>query len=328
MNDNDKNYLLAEGARTIVLRLRAAGFQALFAGGCVRDLLLGRVPKDFDVVTDARPDTVLNLFPKSVAVGKAFGVVRVGVPPAENGPDVYYDVATFRTDGAYSDGRHPQSVAFADEETDAARRDFTINAMFFDPVEKKIRDHAGGQEDLEKKIIRTVGDPDKRFQTMDDLVEALADCFTDRVFLRDAHRMPGVIESGIVPPRTNPTPVPEAPAPKASITSELSELFTNGSPIAEMPPVDIDETAAPTTDEMPDSTVHLLTREQIKAAENKDDEQKSGETRRRTRTSPGIGVPPLQKATTGAMAPMATAREKRPTSALSSKGDKSSPPRP
>ncbi len=164
MNDNDKNYLLAEGARTIVLRLRAAGFQALFAGGCVRDLLLGRVPKDFDVVTDARPDTVLNLFPKSVAVGKAFGVVRVGVPPAENGPDVYYDVATFRTDGAYSDGRHPQSVAFADEETDAARRDFTINAMFFDPVEKKIRDHAGGQEDLEKKIIRTVGDPDKRFQ--------------------------------------------------------------------------------------------------------------------------------------------------------------------
>lgn len=183
MNDSNKNSLLAEGAKTIVLRLRAAGFQALFAGGCVRDMILGRDPKDFDVVTDARPDTVLELFPRSVAVGKAFGVVRVGVNacppvpepacpssaresgrPGSSARDTYYDVATYRTDGTYNDGRHPQSVAFADEETDAARRDFTINAMFFDPIEGKIRDHAGGKEDLDKKIIRTVGDPDKRFQ--------------------------------------------------------------------------------------------------------------------------------------------------------------------
>jgi len=121
-------------------------------------MILGREPKDFDVVTDARPDAVLKLFPRSVAVGKAFGVVRVGVN------DIYYDVATYRTDGTYSDGRHPQSVVFADEATDAARRDFTINAMFFDPIDGKIHDHSGGKEDLDKKIIRTVGDPDKRFQ--------------------------------------------------------------------------------------------------------------------------------------------------------------------
>ena len=186
MNQNPNNSSLAAGAKTIVLKLRREGFEALYAGGCVRDMILGREPKDFDVVTDARPDTVLKLFPRSVAVGKAFGVVRVGVdaclPCARLGEalrrslvtlakkdsgsatDIYYDVATYRTDGNYSDGRHPQSVTFADEATDAARRDFTINAMFFDPIEGKIRDLVGGKEDLDKKIIRTVGDPDKRFQ--------------------------------------------------------------------------------------------------------------------------------------------------------------------
>lgn len=172
MNDQFKESLLSEGARTIVLRLREAGFQAFYAGGCVRDMILGREPKDFDVVTDARPETVLQLFSRAVAVGKAFGVVRVGVNPGgparEPGPGpadaYYYDVATFRTDGVYSDGRHPQTVSFADEKSDAARRDFTINAMFFDPVEKKIHDYSSGMADLEKKIIRTVGDPDRRFQ--------------------------------------------------------------------------------------------------------------------------------------------------------------------
>jgi len=158
MNDSNKNSLLAEGAKAIVSKLRQAGFQALFAGGCVRDMILGREPKDFDVVTDALPEKVLELFPRSVAVGKAFGVVRVGVN------NDYYDVATYRTDGTYSDGRHPQSVAFVDERSDAERRDFTINAMFFDPIEGKIHDHVGGREDLDKKLIRAVGDPDRRFQ--------------------------------------------------------------------------------------------------------------------------------------------------------------------
>jgi len=175
MNNNFTYSSLAEGAKKIVLNLRSAGFKALYAGGCVRDMILGREPKDFDVVTDARPDTVLKLFPRSVAVGKAFGVVRVGVMTglpcvalAKNGPppgrEVFYDVATFRSDGAYDDGRHPQSVVFADERTDAERRDFTINAMFFDPVDDKLLDYAGGRADLEKKIIRTVGDPQRRFQ--------------------------------------------------------------------------------------------------------------------------------------------------------------------
>ncbi|MDD5484285.1 MAG: CCA tRNA nucleotidyltransferase [Kiritimatiellae bacterium] len=162
---------LAEGAGKIVSRLRRAGFQALFAGGCVRDMLLGREPKDFDVATDAPPDRVQELFPRSFAVGKAFGVVRVGIrrkilpgkPSAAPQTD-YYEVATFRADGVYRDGRHPQSVVFADERADAARRDFTINAMFFDPVEGKVRDYAGGREDLEKKIIRAVGEPDQRFR--------------------------------------------------------------------------------------------------------------------------------------------------------------------
>ena len=163
-NRNSQPLPLFEGAKQIVLRLRAGGFQSLFAGGCVRDMIRGREPKDFDVVTDARPEAVLGLFPGSVAVGKAFGVVRVGIKPAGEDSETWYEVATFRTDGEYDDGRHPRSVTFADEKTDAARRDFTINAMFYDPVENSIRDHAGGREDLARKIIRTVGEPDKRFE--------------------------------------------------------------------------------------------------------------------------------------------------------------------
>jgi poly(A) polymerase len=149
---------LFNGAKSIVLKLRAKGFQALFAGGCVRDVVMGRMPKDIDIVTDAVPDQVLKLFPRSVAVGKAFGVVRVGAA------DVYYDVATYRADGVYHDGRHPGSVAFADEKTDARRRDFTINAVFYDPVDGKFKDHVGGLADIERKIIRTVGNPNDRFQ--------------------------------------------------------------------------------------------------------------------------------------------------------------------
>lgn len=165
MIDRSREFSLAGGAKEIVLRLHKSGFQALFAGGCVRDMILGREPKDFDVVTDARPDTVLKLFPRSVAVGKAFGVVRVGINACPGSArDNYYDVATYRADGTYRDGRHPQSVAFADERSDAARRDFTINAMFLDPIEDKIHDYVGGREDIDNKIIRTVGNPGERFQ--------------------------------------------------------------------------------------------------------------------------------------------------------------------
>jgi len=165
MNNNSTNSPLAPGAETIAAKLRAAGFQALFAGGCVRDMIMGRAPKDIDVVTNAPPDMVQALFPRSVAVGKAFGVIRVGIRD-KTSPDKtdYYEVATFRSDGAYRDGRRPQSVVFADEKTDAQRRDFTINSIFYDPLEKKFHDYAGGREDISRKIVRTVGDADERFR--------------------------------------------------------------------------------------------------------------------------------------------------------------------
>lgn len=176
-HDFEKSSLFA-GAKSIVLRLREKGFEARFAGGCARDMIMGREPKDIDIVTNAAPEQVLEIFPRAIAVGKAFGVVRVGVKksppvpvcppmperrPGDSVGDVYYEVATYRQDGVYHDGRHPQSVVFADEKTDAHRRDFTINAIFYDPVEAKFRDHIGGMEDIEKKIIQTVGKPDERF---------------------------------------------------------------------------------------------------------------------------------------------------------------------
>jgi len=142
----------------IVEKLRAAGHVAHFAGGCVRDKLLGREPKDFDVATDAAPADVENLFPRSRGVGAKFGVMLV----RKWGHDV--EVATFRSDGAYSDGRHPVGVTFGTEREDALRRDFTINGLFFDPVEDRLIDHVGGRADLEAGILRTIGDPDRRFE--------------------------------------------------------------------------------------------------------------------------------------------------------------------
>lgn len=137
--------------------LRAGGFRSLFAGGCVRDRLMGRTPKDYDVATDATPDAVLRLFPGARAVGAKFGVVLV----RRYGFDI--EVATFRSDGQYSDGRHPDQVIFGTEIDDAQRRDFTINGLFFDPVDEKIIDHVGGRADMDARLLRTIGDPDRRF---------------------------------------------------------------------------------------------------------------------------------------------------------------------
>ncbi|MBI3985621.1 MAG: CCA tRNA nucleotidyltransferase [Lentisphaerae bacterium] len=148
---------LQAGAREVALRLQRAGWTAYWAGGCVRDVIMGRTPKDYDIATNATPDDVLRLFPKSLAVGKAFGVVRV---PIEGN---WYEVATFRQDHAYRDGRHPEAVTFTDAQTDAARRDFTINALFFDPIAKVIHDFVDGRKDIDRKIIRTVGRPRDRF---------------------------------------------------------------------------------------------------------------------------------------------------------------------
>jgi poly(A) polymerase len=154
-------------ARNILLALRGAGYEAYFAGGCVRDLLLGHEPKDFDVATSATPDVVLKLFPRTLAVGAHFGVILV----CEEG-GVTTEVATFRHDGAYSDGRRPDAVRFSiDAREDVLRRDFTINGMLLDPVvfEKTgdasaaTLDYVGGRDDLAKKILRAIGNPSLRF---------------------------------------------------------------------------------------------------------------------------------------------------------------------
>ncbi len=145
------------GAREVCATLREAGFRALFAGGCVRDRLLGETPKDYDIATDALPEQVAACFPKTFTVGAAFGVVLV-VHGA-----LRYEVATFRKDGPYLDGRRPTRVDFVDEIEDARRRDFTINALFYDPETERVLDYVDGAKDLEKKLIRCVGEPADRF---------------------------------------------------------------------------------------------------------------------------------------------------------------------
>src|SRR5262245_47826678 len=149
-------------ATDVVRTLRAAGFQALWAGGCVRDQLLGLEPHDYDVATDARPEQVRKLFRRTVAVGASFGVVEVLGPRTPSGP-LKVQVATFRSDLAYSDGRHPDAVVFSSPEDDARRRDFTVNGMFFDPLEGKLIDYVGGAEDLKGRVLRAIGDPAQRF---------------------------------------------------------------------------------------------------------------------------------------------------------------------
>jgi poly(A) polymerase len=151
-----------EFAIQVVRRLKEAGHQALWAGGCVRDELLGLVPKDYDVATDARPEQVRRLFRHTVAVGASFGVVEVLSPRKPTGRH-RVQVATFRSDVAYSDGRHPDAIVFSSPREDALRRDFTINGMFFDPLEGQLIDYVGGQDDLQADILRAIGDPAMRF---------------------------------------------------------------------------------------------------------------------------------------------------------------------
>jgi poly(A) polymerase len=145
-----------EAARSVLQRLRAAGFQSYFAGGFVRDRLLGLPAGEIDIATAAPPDRVEALFPRTVAVGRAFGVILV----LEG--DHKFEVATFRSDGSYPDGRHPDKVTFSGPEEDAKRRDFTINGMFFDPDTDKVIDFVGGRADLERRVIRAIGDPRAR----------------------------------------------------------------------------------------------------------------------------------------------------------------------
>ena len=149
--------LMETTARTLVERLRVAGHIAYFAGGCVRDLVRGQTPKDVDIATDARPEEVQKIFQRTYSVGAHFGVIVV----LEN--DWQFEVATFRADGAYLDGRHPVAVNFSSPEEDARRRDFTINGMFFDPPNEAVIDFVGGRDDLKARIVRAIGDPARRF---------------------------------------------------------------------------------------------------------------------------------------------------------------------
>ncbi len=168
--------MLKDFATSIVKILRQRGFQAYLVGGCVRDLLLGREPKDYDVATDATPEQVMGIFPETYAVGAQFGVVLVPAPEEDKAGAVSADfsskgqaveVATFRSDIGYSDGRHPDEVRFSrDPREDVARRDFTINGMLLDPLSGQtpgeVLDFVGGRKDLEAGIIRTIGDPEQR----------------------------------------------------------------------------------------------------------------------------------------------------------------------
>ncbi len=144
-------------AAEIVRRLQHAGFSAFWVGGCVRDFLLGRKPQDYDIATDAKPEQVEKMFKRTIAVGRKFGVMVVVESKHQ------FQVATFRAEADYEDGRRPAKVVFANAEADAQRRDFTVNGLFYDPVAKKLHDWVGGEKDLGAKIIRTIGRPEERF---------------------------------------------------------------------------------------------------------------------------------------------------------------------
>ncbi len=153
-NADDKHWQAEE----IVFRLKKAGYEAYFVGGCVRDFVMGTIPDDYDIVTSALPDQVMAVFERTIAIGAKFGVVAVIV---EGHP---YEVATFRSDDVYSDGRRPSQVHFSSAKEDVFRRDFTINGLLMDPVTEEITDYVDGLADIGKKVIRTIGDPNQRFQ--------------------------------------------------------------------------------------------------------------------------------------------------------------------
>jgi poly(A) polymerase len=148
---------MRETAKTMVQRLQSAGFEAFWVGGCVRDLLLGREAHDYDIVTNARTEAIEKLFPHTIPVGRQFGVVVV----VENG--MQFQVATFRAESDYQDGRRPGQVSFGDARADALRRDFTINGLLYDPVRETVVDLVEGETDLRRRLVRAIGRPEERF---------------------------------------------------------------------------------------------------------------------------------------------------------------------
>ena len=201
-------------AAAIVARLRDAGFETYLAGGCVRDRLLGRPAADYDIATAARPDEVAALFPRTVDVGAAFGVIRVLTDDGDN------EVATFRTEGPYLDGRHPSSVRYAGPREDALRRDFTINGLFYDPAADAVLDFVGGRADLAVRLVRAIGDPAVRFAE-------------DRLRMLRAVRLAAELDFTIAPDtldavRRNAADVREVSAER--IRDELVRMLTGPDP--------------------------------------------------------------------------------------------------
>ncbi|MBI4243389.1 MAG: CCA tRNA nucleotidyltransferase [Planctomycetes bacterium] len=154
MTDSSKK----ESSLVVLQKLKSAGYEAYFAGGSVRDMLLNREPKDYDIATNAKPDDVEKMFKKTVLVGKQFGVVKV----IHEGCEV--EVTTFRSEGPYVDGRRPSSVSFVSAKEDVSRRDFTVNGLLYDPVKDEVLDFVGGKKDIKDKLIRCIGNPEERFE--------------------------------------------------------------------------------------------------------------------------------------------------------------------
>jgi poly(A) polymerase len=156
--------MLKDFGISIVRELQEAGYQAYFVGGCVRDMILGRDPADYDVATDATPDQVMRIFPETYAVGAKFGVVLVPASSANANENAVVEVATFRSDIGYSDGRHPDQVRYSkDPREDVERRDFTVNGLLLDPIKDEVLDFVGGRKDLDAGVIRAIGEPERRF---------------------------------------------------------------------------------------------------------------------------------------------------------------------
>jgi poly(A) polymerase len=214
-------------ATNVVRELRRRGFQAYFAGGCVRDTLLGITPADYDVATDARPPEVMRIFPETYAVGAQFGVVLVPAPEDTPPPSTpsehpnYVEVATFRNDGAYSDGRHPDQVRYStDPKEDVQRRDFTINGLLMDPLDGDlVLDFVGGRDDLKAGVIRAIGDPELRFQ--EDKLRMLR-------AIRFAARFHYVVEPGTFAAIQRLAPLIHQVS-KERVRDELSKMLTEGS---------------------------------------------------------------------------------------------------
>lgn len=202
---------MRQAAVSVVGRLQAAGYAAMFAGGCVRDMLMAKRPHDYDVATSAKPKDVLALFKRTQKVGAKFGVVLVRIGPFA------IEVATFRADSDYEDGRHPTRVHFTDAREDSLRRDFTVNGMFYDPIKRETVDYVGGRVDLAAKVIRAIGDPARRFA--EDHLRILR-------AIRFASRLDFVIEPATWSAMIAQAPLIQRISPER-IREELDQMFSH-----------------------------------------------------------------------------------------------------